>query len=302
MTVPLYNLTDAWNNAGTVFTAIGMNVTNTASAAGSKLLDLQIGGTTGLSYTTDGFLNITNLSGTVNPGINTTSTMWFASGGGVNGFYGSVGFGVVGDLGASQGFQFRSSQFASDDVRICRDGANAISVSDGTTATSLRVYNTYTNASNYERGALDWTTTANVLTIGTQKLGTGSVRNIQFVVGNTAQADFGITTSGAWTFNATTYVIGDCRVSGGNVRIDNGTVLYWSGADLFLSRKAANVFSLDAGAVGDSNATINAKTKAGAPTTSDVPAGTWVLIRDTSGATTKLYYNNAGTLQSVALV
>ena len=40
----IYNLTDTWNNGSSVFDAIKMNVTNTASAAGSKLLNLQIGG------------------------------------------------------------------------------------------------------------------------------------------------------------------------------------------------------------------------------------------------------------------
>jgi hypothetical protein len=44
MRVPLYNLTDTWNNAGTAFTAILMNVTDSAAAATSKLLDLQVGG------------------------------------------------------------------------------------------------------------------------------------------------------------------------------------------------------------------------------------------------------------------
>ena len=42
-----------------------------------------------------------------------------------------------------------------------------------TTATAFRVYNTYTDASNGEWGALDWQTTPNVLTIGTQANGTG---------------------------------------------------------------------------------------------------------------------------------
>lgn len=40
----IYNLTDTWNNAGTVFTAIKMNVTDVASNASSALLDLQVGG------------------------------------------------------------------------------------------------------------------------------------------------------------------------------------------------------------------------------------------------------------------
>ena len=37
---------------------------------------------------------------------------------------------------------------------------------------------------NYERGIFDWQTTANVLRIGTEAAGTGTVRNIAFVGGN----------------------------------------------------------------------------------------------------------------------
>lgn len=44
MTSPLNNLTDTWNNSGTVFTGLKYNITNTASAAGSKVFDFQIGG------------------------------------------------------------------------------------------------------------------------------------------------------------------------------------------------------------------------------------------------------------------
>lgn len=40
----IYDLTDTWNAGGTTFYGIKMNVTNTASAAGSKLLSLQVGG------------------------------------------------------------------------------------------------------------------------------------------------------------------------------------------------------------------------------------------------------------------
>jgi hypothetical protein len=40
----IYAMTDTWNNGGTTFSAIKMDVTNTASAAGSMLLNLCIGG------------------------------------------------------------------------------------------------------------------------------------------------------------------------------------------------------------------------------------------------------------------
>lgn len=50
----LYDLTDTWNASGTVFNAIKMNVTNTASAAGSKLVVLQVGSTDRFSIDKDG--------------------------------------------------------------------------------------------------------------------------------------------------------------------------------------------------------------------------------------------------------
>lgn len=43
-TMNIFDLTDTWNAGGTTFTAIKMNATDTASAAGSLLIDLQIGG------------------------------------------------------------------------------------------------------------------------------------------------------------------------------------------------------------------------------------------------------------------
>lgn len=49
----IYNLTDTWNAAGTAFNGIKMAVTNTASAAGSYLLNLTSAGATTASFTVD---------------------------------------------------------------------------------------------------------------------------------------------------------------------------------------------------------------------------------------------------------
>ena len=54
----IYNLTDTWNAAGTVFTAISMDVTNTASAAGSKVISLKVNGTELLGLDKTGKLGI----------------------------------------------------------------------------------------------------------------------------------------------------------------------------------------------------------------------------------------------------
>jgi len=106
---------------------------------------------------------------------------------------------------------------------------------------------------------------------------------VEFLINNTYQAS-----------------VADGGTGFSRVNVDAIAFNYANG-DVGISRSAAGVLAFGNGANGDASATIKAKTKAGAPTTTDVPSGTWALIRDTSGATTKLYYNNAGTLQSVAL-
>lgn len=50
----LYSLTDTWDNAATTFNAIRMSVTDAASAAGSLLMDLQVGGSSRFSVRKDG--------------------------------------------------------------------------------------------------------------------------------------------------------------------------------------------------------------------------------------------------------
>ncbi len=49
----IFNFTDTWNAIGTTFNGIKLVVTNTASAAGSKLLDLSTTGATTSAFTVD---------------------------------------------------------------------------------------------------------------------------------------------------------------------------------------------------------------------------------------------------------
>lgn len=53
---PILDLAQTWNASGVTFTALKLNVTNTASAAGSKLIDLQLGAATKFSVDKDGIL------------------------------------------------------------------------------------------------------------------------------------------------------------------------------------------------------------------------------------------------------
>ena len=91
---------------------------------------------------------------------------------------------------------------ADPDVKLYRDTVGVLAQRNGVNAQTFRLYNTYTDASNYERAVFDWTTTANTLTIGTQNAGTGTTRNLQFVVGGVNVGDYGVTRSGSWTFSS----------------------------------------------------------------------------------------------------
>jgi hypothetical protein len=61
---------------------------------------------------------------------------------------------------------------------ITPDGSGLVVQKNGTQAQAFRVYNTYTDASNGEWGAFDWTTTPNTLTIAAQANGTGILRPV----------------------------------------------------------------------------------------------------------------------------
>jgi hypothetical protein len=123
----IFDMADTWNAGATTFTAIKMNVTDTASAAASLLMDLQVGGTSRFQ------------------------------------------------VGKGAGAYFQS---------------NIAEIRNSTTAQSLRVYNTFTDASNYERAIIQYS--SNVLEIGHQVAGTGTAgRQIVFVAG-------GNTLSSSW--------------------------------------------------------------------------------------------------------
>ena len=59
---PGIKVNQTWNNSSVTFTGIYENITDTASASGSKLIDLQVGGISKFSVTKTGDLSANNLS------------------------------------------------------------------------------------------------------------------------------------------------------------------------------------------------------------------------------------------------
>ena len=186
----IYDMVDTWNAGATTFTAIKMNVTDTASAAGSALMDLQVGGVsrfavskTGLTTIGGGGLTVPQLTFTPNSGI-ATSLGSANSGSGLVVFAGAtsmMSFASNGPtLGATNSIQWTNAggnPLTTTDVALVRDGAaGCLAQRNGTNPQAFRVYNTFTDASNYERGAMAWV--SNSLVITSENAGASTARSI----------------------------------------------------------------------------------------------------------------------------
>jgi len=85
-------------------------------------------------------------------------------------------------------------------------------------AASFSNYNTYTDASNYERGKFAWE--SNILRIGTEKLGTGTARALEFQTDGTTRMTIGATT-GAVVCSAGLSVVTSVTFQGNSSMLGN---------------------------------------------------------------------------------
>ena len=156
---PPLSITQTWNAGAVVFTGIKLNITDTASSGSSQLIDLQVGGATKVS-------------------ISKLGTIATVTGVSAYGTGNSSGFSALTDTSPA----FRLG--ASSDVVLTRDAANTLALRNGTAAQIFNIYNTYTDASNYQRLTHKWNTTTSI--IQNEGIGTSTNGNIAF--GNAALA------------------------------------------------------------------------------------------------------------------
>lgn len=97
---------------------------------------------------------------------------------------------------------------SASDVVLAWDAAGTLAHRNGAAAQGVRVYNTFTDASNYERGVFDWTSQVNTLTIGTAAAGTGVIRNVVISVAGSSyifsSGDFRPPSNGAINLGSST--------------------------------------------------------------------------------------------------
>lgn len=202
----LIDVSGEWNTTGTP-TGIRLNVTDTASNAASLLMDLQVGGVSQFAVRKSSIVTATTFrvpenSGTIEMGGSGGSGTRFQtnSGSQIRVFHNggsTISLNLssfVADSNSS--FSFTSGDIGTaSDLFIRRDAANTLAQRNGVNAQTFRVYNTFTDASNYERGVIEWS--SNILNIGTQAAGTGAARNVRFLIGGVP----------AWLFNSGAHFI-----------------------------------------------------------------------------------------------
>jgi len=158
---PVLSLAQTWNDGAVTFTGLLFNATNTASASASMLMDLQVGGTSQFNVTRAGAVS---------------ATSGFAAGAKV-----LIDVGVPGLSLSSEStiaWSSTTNYFNTKDLILTRDAAQTLAQRNSTNAQVFRVYNTYTDASNYERLAIEFS--SNNAFIRTQNGGTGSQRSLFF--------------------------------------------------------------------------------------------------------------------------
>lgn len=165
----IFDMADTWNNGATTFTAIKMNVTDTASAAASMLADLQVGGASMFSVRKDGLTYVggrLQFAGTTSafPSLKRIATGL------------AVRLADDSDYGplTSSYFTAASNLFIglAADVALGRGGADILELARSANAQTFNWYRSKTDASNYERGSLK--TQAGIVELAAETAGTGT--------------------------------------------------------------------------------------------------------------------------------
>jgi hypothetical protein len=231
----ILNLTQTWATSGAP-TAIKLNVTNTASGAASNLLDLQVDTVSKFKVDKSGIVYCAAGAG------------FYAIGGGnvyIAGPEGAlIGYNLYHPAGNYNGVSLINTARISwnntnnnynggNDLFILRDTVGTLAQRNGVNPQELRVYRTYTDASNYERFFIRTNTgTTSATQIGLSAVGTGQNRDLEFATAGTTRMT--VTSAGfvgiGTTTPSTILDISDSTGSQKNVTLTlrNGNFGWWN--------------------------------------------------------------------------
>ena len=273
-TVNISAMAKTWNDAGTTFTAIKMDVTDTASNAASLLLDLKVGGSSKFNVSKTGDITVPQSGAFDEPrfkmqGFDTgvaldsnTRVSMISNGTGVAMFKAGTGMLLRNVEPVSWGNALING---GSDVSLFRDGAGILAHRVGTAAQEHRIYNTFTDASNYERLAIRWN--SNVLEMFSEAAGTGTARQMKWGVGNRSFDTGAVAGANAILFNSSYIQVGNIAGDASRIfwlnntdgmRFSTGLGIAWSGSatnaastlDTGIERNAAGVVKITDGSTG----------------------------------------------------
>ena len=305
------NLTATWNNGATDFDGIKLDITNTASGAGSDLLDLRVDSSSKMSVKPTGTIVVGNNSIST---LAITSPAGLAAGSGISfnsieptirrsnanhSVFNSTGFTVLLSTGEVQ-VQPAGYFSIGENTRLYQDADNQLAQRNSTNAQSLSVYSTYTDASNYERFTI--TASSTNVKLNTQSAGTGAALPLLFGTGGGSQ--WAITTSG----NLSTYGSDNLRDIGS---VGNRVRNIYVGSDIIVdgSFRLNNPINTQTGttytpALTDADRYIQLN-NAGAitltvpsDTTTALPIGTTITFEQTGAGTVTFTADSGVTLNS----
>jgi hypothetical protein len=229
------DIAETWNNAGTAFTLIKADITDTSSNASSKIFDFKLNGNNRLNLAKDAVLSIDGTDLGQSGGAlrivasDRSVTLRAAADGGNNVGLGGPSFYTTSRDGATARLIALNANGTVNYFRLESDNvADTLVLRRTTNAQTFRIYNTFTDASNYERAVVGWNT--NVLEIGTEAAGTGTQRNITIKGGSTTQ------------------------ITGGTVSVPNGGVTLGASAFFFAWNGRSRIGSSSDGIISISNA------------------------------------------------
>jgi hypothetical protein len=197
---PVLDISQTWNNSGVNFTAVRINIIPTAAQFGGGLSNL---------------LDIQNNGGAA----------FFVR---TNGNANASGFTTFGGGALTLNGQ----------AVLLADASNALAQRSGTNAQTFNIYNTFTSATNHERGFLKWS--SNVFQIGTEKgSGGGSARALEL------QTD-GVTRLTVQT-GGTVALTSHLTAENGFIRIASAQAFQWLNRSKIYSLSDGNVGLYNAG-------------------------------------------------------
>jgi hypothetical protein len=173
---PVLDLAQEWNDGAVAFTGIKLNVTDTASSSTSSLMELQKGGATQFIFAANGRIRKSYTGAAISFDVTSQLTVEiFPS---IKSKFNANGFNVARD--DYIGWSSSTNASSAPDVNLYRDAANTLALRNVTNAQAFNIYNTYTDASNYERLAIKWE--SNEVIVTPESSGTGTLNAVIFGV------------------------------------------------------------------------------------------------------------------------